>query len=131
MSYGRAIREEFAKTYARIGNATHALKQVLGEERADKMKPHTLRAKVSELFNDYRTQALIEFEKAETLSRRERLPRYRKPTVRTDLMTDEARKVIQNERSQHYDPLAQIKAMRQQLLSRVSKKMRRALRAKR
>lgn len=131
MSYGKEIQSEFAKTYARIGNATHALKQVLGEERADKMKPHTLRAKACELFNDYRTQALIEFEKAEMLSRRERLPRYRKPTVRTDLMTDEERKIFQNERSQHYDPLAEIKALHQQLLSRVSKKMRHALRGKR
>ncbi|TGZ98649.1 hypothetical protein [Rodentibacter pneumotropicus] len=132
MSYGQAIREEFAKTYARLGNATHALKSVLGEERAAKMKPHTLRAKASELFNDYRTQALIEFEKAEMLSRRERLPRYRKPTVRTDLMSNtEGQAVISSGRSQGYDPLAQIKAMRQQLLSRVSKKMRRALRAKR
>ena len=49
MSYGKEIQSEFAKTYARIGNATHALKQVLGEERADKMKPHTLRAKACEL----------------------------------------------------------------------------------
>ncbi|MFZ7156044.1 hypothetical protein ACLS0M_04890 [Avibacterium avium] len=132
MSYGRAIREEFAKTYARVGNATHALKQVLGEERADKMKPHTLRAKASELFNDYRTQALIEFEKVEMLSRRERLPRYRKPTVRTDLMSNtEGQAVISNRVYQGYELLAEIKAIRQQLLSRVSKKARRALRGKR
>ncbi|OOF79098.1 hypothetical protein BKG96_03280 [Rodentibacter caecimuris] len=130
MSYGQAIREEFAKTYARLGNATHALKSVLGEERAARMKPHTLRAKASDLLNDYRTQALIEHEKAEMLSRRERLPRYRKPTVRTDLMTDEVREVIQNERSQHYDPLAQIKAMRQQLINKLIKKARRSLKGK-
>ncbi|OOF82825.1 hypothetical protein BKG92_05465 [Rodentibacter ratti] len=132
MSYGRAIREDFAKAYARVGNATHALKQVLGEERADKMQPHTLRAKTSELFNDYRTQALIEFEKTEMLSRGERLPRYRKPTVRTDLMSNkEVQAVISSGRSQGYDPLAEIRALHQQLLSRVSKKVRRALRGKR
>ncbi|OOF56370.1 hypothetical protein BKK56_03500 [Rodentibacter genomosp. 2] len=131
MSYGQAIRKDFAKTYARIGNATHALKQVLGEERAAKMKPHTLRAKASELFNDYRTQALIEFEKAKMLLRRERLPRYRKPTVRTDLMTGEGQTVISNVGRPENDVLAQIKAMRQQLINKLIKKTRRSLKSKR
>ena len=36
MGYGWEIRRQFAKAYARNGNATHALKMVLGEERAEK-----------------------------------------------------------------------------------------------
>lgn len=33
--YGSQIRLAFAQTYARVGNATHSLKAVLGEERAN------------------------------------------------------------------------------------------------
>ena len=47
MGYGREIQNQFAKTYTKMGNATHALQMVLGEERAGRMKPHTLRAKPS------------------------------------------------------------------------------------
>ncbi|KOE65880.1 hypothetical protein [Aggregatibacter actinomycetemcomitans] len=89
MGYGWEIRRQFAKVYARNGNATHALKMVLGEERAGKMQPHTLRAKASELLNDYRTVALIEQEKAEMQQRGEPLPHYRGRTERTDLISDE------------------------------------------
>lgn len=86
--YGAAIRAEFAKTYARQGNATRALKAVLGAERADRMKPHTLRARASELLNDYRTVALIEQEKRAIRERGERLPKYRLRTWRADLMAE-------------------------------------------
>ncbi|MBN6082397.1 terminase [Aggregatibacter actinomycetemcomitans] len=89
MGYGWEIRRQFAKAYARHGNATYALKMVLGEERAGKMQPHTLRAKASELLNDYRTVELIEREKAEMQQRGEPLPHYRGRTERTDLITGE------------------------------------------
>ncbi|KOE63228.1 hypothetical protein [Aggregatibacter actinomycetemcomitans] len=89
MGYGWEIRRQFAKAYARHGNATHALKMVLGEERAGKMQPHTLRAKASGLLNDYRTVELIEQEKAEMQQRGEPLPHYRGRTERTDLISDE------------------------------------------
>lgn len=86
--YGREIREQFARSYARMGNATHALKCVLGDERAGKMKANTLRAKASELLNDYRTVAMIEAEKLAMMTRGEKLPDYRKPTSRTDLISE-------------------------------------------
>lgn len=86
--YGLTIREAFAKTYAHTGNATHALRIVLGAERANKMKPHTLRAKASTLLNDYRTVALIEAEKERMQQAGERLPRYRLRTWRADLMAE-------------------------------------------
>ena len=89
MGYGWEIRRQFAKAYARNGNATHALKMVLGEERADKMQPHTLRAKASELLNDYRTVELIEQEKEEMQQRGETLPHYRLRTWRADLLSGE------------------------------------------
>ena len=89
MGYGWEIRRQFAKAYARNGNATHALKMVLGEERAEKMQPHTLRAKASELLNDYRTVELIEQEKAEMQQRGETLPHYRLRTWRADLLSGE------------------------------------------
>ena len=53
MVYGHEIRNQFAVTYAKVGNATHALRMVLGEQRACRMKPHTLRARASELLNHY------------------------------------------------------------------------------
>lgn len=89
MGYGREIRNQFAKTYARMGNATHALRMVLGEERAGRMKPHTLRAKASELLNHYRVAEQIEQEKAEMQQRGDVLPHYRGRTERTDLISDE------------------------------------------
>ncbi|EDK13192.1 terminase [Haemophilus influenzae] len=89
MSYGKEIQSEFAKAYARMGNAKHALLAVLGDERANRMKPHTLRAKASGLLNHYRVLEQIEQEKAEMQQRGETLPHYRGRTVRTDLITDE------------------------------------------
>ena len=83
--YGREIREAFAIAYARRGNATKALIQVLGKERASKMQRHTLRAKASTLLNDYRTVAMIEQEKNAMLKRGDYLPRYRLRTYRADL----------------------------------------------
>lgn len=83
--YGREIREAFAIAYARRGNATKALIQVLGKERASKMQRHTLRAKASALLNDYRTVAMIEQEKSAMLKRGDYLPRYRLRTYRADL----------------------------------------------
>ncbi|WP_315567513.1 terminase [Aggregatibacter aphrophilus] len=89
MRYGREIRNQFAKTYARMGNATHALRMVLGEGRAGRMKPHTLRAKASELLNHYRVAEQIEQEKAEMQQRGETLPHYRLRTWRADLLSGE------------------------------------------
>lgn len=89
MSYGKEIESQFAKAYARMGNAKHALLAVLGDERANRMKPHTLRAKASGLLNNYRVLEQIEQEKAEMQQRGEVLPHYRGRTVRTDLITDE------------------------------------------
>lgn len=60
---GKGMRAQFAKAYAQKGIAKLALIEVLGKERADKMNPHTLRARASELLNDYRTVVLIEQEK--------------------------------------------------------------------
>ena len=87
MSYGKEIESQFAKAYARMGNATHALLAVLGDERANRMKPHTLRARASDLLNHCRVWEQIEQEKAEMQHRGEVLPHYRGRTERTDLMT--------------------------------------------
>lgn len=89
MGYGREIQNQFAKTYTKMGNATHALRMVLGEERAGRMKPHTLRAKASELLNHYRVAEQIEQEKAEMQQRGETLPHYRLRTWRADLLSGE------------------------------------------
>lgn len=72
-----------------MGNATHALLAVLGDERANRMKPHTLRARASDLLNHYRVWEQIEQEKAEMQQRGEPLPHYRGRTWRADLITDE------------------------------------------
>lgn len=90
MSYGQEIRNQFAKAYAKMGNATHALRIVLGEERAGRMKSHTLRAKASELLNHYQVVEQIEKEKAEMQKNGKDLPHYRLRTWRTDLISDEA-----------------------------------------
>lgn len=74
----QGIREQFAKAYAQKGVAKLALVEVLGEERAGKMNPHTLRARASELLNDYRTVALIEQEKRAMRERGQPLPKYRR-----------------------------------------------------
>ena len=89
MSYGKEIQSHFAKAYARMGNAKHALLVVLGDERANRMKPHTLRAKASGLLNHYRVLEQIEQEKAEMQQRGETLPHYRGRTWRADLISDE------------------------------------------
>lgn len=89
MVYGHEIRNQFAVTYAKVGNATHALRMVLGEQRADRMKPHTLRARASELLNHYLVWEQIKQERAEIQQRGEVLPHYRGRTTRTDLMTGE------------------------------------------
>lgn len=95
MGDGREIQNQFAKTYAKMGNATHALRMVLGEERAGRMKPHTLRAKASELLNHYRVAEQIEQEKAEMQQRGEVLPHYRLRTWRADLISDEVHQPIE------------------------------------
>lgn len=89
MSYGKEIQSQFAKAYARMGNAKHALLAVLGDERANRMKPHTLRARASDLLNHYRVWEQIEQEKAEMQQRGETLPHYRGRTWRADLISDE------------------------------------------
>ena len=75
---GKGMRAQFAKAYAQKGIAKLALIEVLGEERAGKMNPHTLRARASELLNDYRTVALIEQEKKAMRERGQPLPKYRR-----------------------------------------------------
>lgn len=91
MGYGARTRLEFAQAYARTGNATHALREVLGKERAERMTPHSLRARAraSEILNDYRTDELIEQFKAEMVAEGVALPHYRGRTYRTDLMSEE------------------------------------------
>lgn len=89
MSYGKEIENQFAKAYARMGNATHALLAVLGNERANRMKPHTLRARASDLLNHCRVWEQIEQEKAEMQQRGETLPHYRGRTWRADLLSGE------------------------------------------
>ena len=89
MSYGKEIESQFAKAYARMGNATHALLAVLGEERANRMKPHTLRARASDLLNHCRVWEQLEQEKAEMQQRGETLPHYRGRTWRADLLSGE------------------------------------------
>jgi len=87
---GQGIRAQFAKAYAQKGIAKLALIEVLGKERADKMNPHTLRARASELLNDYRTVALIEQEKKAMRERAHPLPKYRRRTYRTDLTAEKS-----------------------------------------
>ncbi|MFC0859102.1 hypothetical protein ACFHYR_02930 [Pasteurella multocida] len=88
MGYGYQVRKAFAKAYSRLGNATHALKAVLSESQLSRMKPHTIRARASDLLNDYRTVEMIEEFKAEMAKRGELLPHYRGRTERTDLISD-------------------------------------------
>ncbi|WP_109433129.1 terminase [Aggregatibacter segnis] len=95
MSYGQEVRSQFAKAYAKMGNATHALRMVLGEERAGRMKSHTLRAKASELLNHYQVVEQIEKEKAEMQQHGKDLPHYRLRTWRADLISDEADQPIE------------------------------------
>lgn len=125
--YGYQIRLAFAQTYACVGNATHSLKAVLGEERANRMQPHTLRAKASTLLNDYRTVALINEFKAEMKANGIPLPHYRKRTVRTDLFKDlptkldllrdrnNGRTANKTSRREAFNPYSQIEQMRKKL----------------
>lgn len=94
MGYGARTRLEFAQAYARTGNATHALREVLGKERAERMTPHSLRARASELLNDYRTLIFIEQFKSQMMKRGEPLPHYRGRTYRTDLMSEEKKDLL-------------------------------------
>lgn len=89
MGYGARTRLEFAQAYARTGNAAHALREVLGKERTERMNPHSLRARASELLNDYRTDELIEQFKAEMVAEGVALPHYMGRTYRTDLMSEQ------------------------------------------
>lgn len=89
MGYGARTRLEFAQAYARTGNAAHALREVLGKERTERMNPHSLRARASEILNDYRTDELIEQFKAEMVVEGVALPHYRGRTYRTDLMSEQ------------------------------------------
>lgn len=89
MGYGAITRLEFAQAYARTGNAAHALREVLGKERTERMNPHSLRARASEILNDYRTDELIEQFKAEMVVEGVALPHYRGRTYRTDLMSEQ------------------------------------------
>ena len=86
----QGIRAQFAKVYAQKGIAKLALIEVLGEERAGKMNPHTLRARASELLNDYRTVALIEQEQKAMRERGQPLPKYRRRAYRMDLMAEKS-----------------------------------------
>lgn len=54
------------------------------------MNPHTLRARASELLNDYRTVALIEQEKKAMRERGQPLPKYRRRTYGADLMAEKS-----------------------------------------
>ncbi|MCW9718948.1 hypothetical protein [Avibacterium sp. 21-599] len=91
--YGKEIRKQFAITYAHTGNANKALKQVLGDERAERMQPHSLRARASELLNHCEVVELIEQEKAEILKRGEILPRFHGRTWRSDLYSEDVEEV--------------------------------------
>lgn len=86
----QGIRAQFAKAYAQKGIAKLALIEVLSEERAGKMNPHTLRARASELLNDYRTVALIEQEQKAMRERGQPLPKYRRRAYRMDLMAEKS-----------------------------------------
>lgn len=88
MNFNPDIREAFAQAYTRIGNSTAALTLVLGAERSARMQPHTLRARASELLNDYRVANRIEEIKQEIMASGGVLPKYRKRTYRSDLMKE-------------------------------------------
>lgn len=134
--YGYHIRLAFAETYARVGNATHSLRKVLGDERANRMQPHTLRAKASTLLNDYRTVALIDEFKAEMEAKGIPLPHYRKPTERTDLfedpptkldiLSDEKRERSVNKRSraEAYNPYSRIDRLQAEIIRKITKELR-------
>ena len=123
--YGREIREAFAIAYARRGNATKALIQVLGKERASKMQRHTLRAKASTLLNDYRTVAIIEQEKIAMLKRGDYLPRYRLRTYRADLGAGipEANQQAQERRAKFKQGWQELKLLLMQLNDVFMKRM--------
>lgn len=82
-------QERFAQAYARLGNATHALIEVLGEERAKRMKRTSLRARASELKNHYLIVNRVAEIVAEMKNTGEITPHFRASTYRTDLFNDE------------------------------------------
>ena len=119
--YGKEIRERFTQAYARKGNAKRALVEVLGKERAGKMRPHTLRARASELLNDYRTVALIEQEKRAMLERGQPLPKYRKRTWRADLMAKmpESNRIAREQAAKELERMRALRlAIRKEVLGR-------------
>ncbi|MCK3655984.1 hypothetical protein A4G19_14345 [Pasteurellaceae bacterium Macca] len=76
-------QEQFAQHYARLGNATHALKAVLGNERAERMQPHSLRARANELKNNYKVVERVDEILTEMRERGEVIPHFR-PTTWSD-----------------------------------------------
>lgn len=119
--YGKEIRERFAQAYARKGNAKRALVEVLGKERAGKMRPHTLRARASELLNDYRTVALIEQEKRAMRERGQPLPKYRKRTWRADLKAKmpESNRIAREQAAKELERMRALRlAIRKEVLGR-------------
>ncbi|MGX3021510.1 hypothetical protein [Ursidibacter sp. B-7004-1] len=76
--YGYEIMKSFAKQYAKTGNAKKALVEVLGEERASRMKPHTLRARASELLAHWYVKERFLIERDNLIEQGVELPpRYR------------------------------------------------------
>lgn len=75
-------QEAFAQAYVRLGNATHAYLEAIGQRS---MKPHTVRARASEYLNHYRIAARIEELIKEKRQRGEPLPHFRERTFRSDL----------------------------------------------
>ena len=78
MMYGYKIMKCFAKEYAKTGNAKEALIATIGEERAHKMKPHSLRARASELLGHWYVKEQFLIERDKLIEQGEELPpRYR------------------------------------------------------
>lgn len=75
-------QEDFAQAYVRLGNATHAYLDAIGQRT---MQRHTLRARASEYLNHYRVSARIEELIEEKQQRGETLPHFRERTSRSDL----------------------------------------------
>lgn len=77
-------QEAFAQAYVRLGNGTHAYLEAIGQRT---MQRHTLRARASEYLNHYLVAARIDELIAEKEKRREKLPRFRARTYRSDLFS--------------------------------------------
>lgn len=125
MHFNPDTQEAFAQAYTRLGNATHALMLVFGVERTARMKPHTLRARASELLNDYRVAKRIEELKAEIKASGGILPRYRKRTYRSDLMS-KTEKESQNKEQWQPTFAKELLAVHQQI-ARLKQKYRRKM----